>query len=126
MDGTTSGFLYSSINPNLNYSIYRPNDTVTICNGRYCMTYIFMGAAGWKVQVANPDTGQATYPDKATKRPSRGSEDIQLPADVCAPAYAISGHREWIDYYSNGVFIGSDDFTYVIDLRQIGTKHLCV
>ena len=36
----------------------------------------------------------------------------------------MQGHYEWYDYYSDGVYIGSGDVSWVID--QVSVFHQCV
>jgi hypothetical protein len=113
------------VNSQLTIPQYFPNDTQTFCNGKTCTTYVWASTA-WRVKSVAPDTGQATYGDKMTKYPDRSSENIEYPADICAPNYAINSHWEWWDMYSDGTYLGSWGMTQVIDLVQIGTAHNCV
>ena len=117
----------SVINDGLSDHIWRKNDYFTICNppddkgAVTCTTFTWIGVAGW-VASGNPTSPPGGYHGDTAKPRGMRSADSYSPN--CGTRAVMQGHYEWYDYYSDGVYIGSGDVSWVID--QVSVFHQCV
>jgi hypothetical protein len=89
------------------------DDTVTVCDGATCMQF-----------KARPILSETWLPKSAPVRDTRAkyknssagfSSSARYVTGSAQPQVTITGHWEWWDHYSNGVYSGSSDLQYVVD-----------
>jgi hypothetical protein len=103
---------------------WKPNDTISICDGSWCELII------WQTTVWNPFGPPYADPRSSYKNSLTSSVGGNTPSGYTGGGYQVSltGHWEWWDYYSNGTYIGSSEAQYMIDSvnmvlqRGLGSK----
>jgi hypothetical protein len=113
-------FIKSDVNAALNVGAWGTFDTVQICNGEICMTFVY-NTGNWYTVNAVPDTGQQTRADsvKRTKKSSLGdtgcngggSNGRYYVADGSG-GYLL-GYYQWWDYYTNNIYEYSSQREFV-------------
>ena len=89
---------------------WKPNDTISVCDGSWCSVIIWRTTV-WAILTPS-------YPDLRLpyKNGSRPNFSGNTPSGFNGGySLSISGHFEYWDYYSNGVYIGSSEKQFVID-----------
>jgi hypothetical protein len=122
IDGQAAAFIFASVNPNLSDPRWYMKDTVTICNGTWCTTYMWTGTT-WITQSFGADNGRATSGDKRRRTRVAGPFEQEVGTQCFAPT--VFGHYEWYDYYSDGNYIGSSDRVFIVTNTIPGSHMNC-
>lgn len=94
-----------------------PNDTINICDGNYCMTFVYLANGNWmpKVGIKAFLDPRSTY--KNVKVGPGTSISSQWNNNELS--FVVQGRWEWWDYYSNGSYIGSSSPQFVITSIEV-------
>jgi hypothetical protein len=122
INGGAESFIFNTVNLRLNVSQWLPGDTVTICNGSYCMTYR-RTLTTWILQSVASDNNTSESGDTRRRVQGMGTTEEQVGAQCFAPT--VFGHYEWWDYYSNDTYVGSSDRWFVVTNTIPGSMMNC-
>lgn len=103
-----AGEIVAFLRSNAITSRWQPNDIVTVCDGVMCVPLVWRTTAWYSIGMPYADTPTNGYKNStASGSTSSGAGSYY--------SVAITGHWEWWDHYSNGTFIGSFFFEFIVD-----------
>jgi hypothetical protein len=103
-----TGEVLAFIKANPPTSMWQPLDTISICDGVNCLLVVYRFGSFYPVGGVYPDP-KLGYKNSRNTQPTTSSSGSGSNYSV-----SVTGHWEWYDYYSNGVYTHSDDFIFVI------------
>jgi hypothetical protein len=123
--GEWLAFIKGTVNPTLNVQIWNTSDTVQVCNGETCITFIYR-IGDWYTVSAEPDTGQKNRGDsvKRTRRTSlEGDTGCRGGTVYVANGSGgyLTGYTQWYDYYTNDVYTNSSPREFIPTGYSAGT-----
>lgn len=87
---------------------WQPNDVITVCDGVMCVPIVWRTTAWYSLGPPYSDTPNDGYKNSTVSGTSSSGTGLYY-------SIAVTGHWEWWDHYSNGIFVGSSFLEFIID-----------